>query len=111
MNDTNNDKGYVAPTDVHQGKFPVDESNLVYTNMESNYSVAVSSYDGGKQMLGIRWNEKKIGFPQTFGRPVWMMIPPEFAMPILCSLLNLHNENNPVDTNKVKEAIEKILSN
>ena len=110
MTDTNNDKGYRAPTDVRQKDFPVDESNLVYENRD--YALAVSRADDKKnQTLGMRWNGTGIGFPNSRAHPVWMMIPGEFALPILCSLLNSHNYDKSIDINKVKKAIEKILSN
>ena len=115
MTDTNNDKGYLAPTDVNQGKFPVDESNLVYTN--HHYSLAVSDFDGrGSQVLGMRWNIEGNGFPMSYAHPVWMIIPDPFAIPILSELLNRNEtketaqvDYQKIDKGKVIDAISKIM--
>lgn len=48
-------------------------------------------YDGGVAFdVGIRWNgdgAEDPGYPKCFGNPVWFVLPPQFVLPVLHSLL------------------------
>lgn len=67
-------------------KFKVIE--IVYNN--GCFAVAKGHWEGDKSKytLACRWHEKDgIGYPQTFGKPQWMLLPGEgLKMDVLDSL-------------------------
>ncbi|MET4163927.1 hypothetical protein ABIE61_003793 [Marinobacterium sp. MBR-111] len=57
-------------------KFKVIE--IIYNN--NNFAIAKGYWDGQKEKISIacRWHEPDgIGYPQTFGKPQWMLLPGE----------------------------------
>ena len=57
------------------GKFKVHD--IVYNNGE--FALARGYWEGGPKLsLACRWHEKEgIGYPQTFGKAQWMLLPPK----------------------------------
>jgi hypothetical protein len=57
-------------------KFKVHE--VIYD--KGGFAVATGYWDGGKDLrLACRWHDPQdpnaLGYPQTFGKPQWMMLP------------------------------------
>jgi hypothetical protein len=53
-------------------KFKVRD--IVYDN--GSFTFATGHWDGSSQLaLACRWSSPGIGYPQTFGKPQWMLIP------------------------------------
>lgn len=102
----------VEPWDVNQGKFKVTKEEVVYS--DEWYALAVSRYGENEHYsLGMRWQfdnqEKPYGFPNMFGRPVWMIIPDDLAVPILAHILNtIKDKENGVDYKKLINAIKNL---
>jgi hypothetical protein len=46
---------------------------------KNNFAIARGYWDGDntKLRLACRWHDAGIGYPQTFGKPQWMMLPDE----------------------------------
>lgn len=73
------------PRSIDQGKFPV--THLLYEC--DDYAVAWGTWDSSREAMGIRWNGAAgdLGFPQTYGKPVWFILPAPFMLPTLQMLL------------------------
>jgi len=55
------------------GRFKVHD--IVYN--KDGFAVARGYWDEKTELgLGCRWHEEGIGYPQTFGKPQWMALPP-----------------------------------
>jgi len=53
-------------------KFKV--TDIVYDN--GSFTFATGHWDGGAHLvLACRWSSPGIGYPQTFGKPQWMLMP------------------------------------
>lgn len=72
------------PKDVNPHNFKVEE--IVY-NL-NGFSVAWGTWEDGSRRLAMRWNGdgEDMGYPKTFGNPVWFMLPTELSLPLLQSL-------------------------
>ena len=103
---------YIDPLDVNDAGFPVKADHLLYD--DKDYSIAISKFQtNNSHALGIRWNhsDHSQGFPYGYrGRPIWMIIPDNLAIPILETLLKLENQKHPVDRKKILDAIATIKS-
>jgi hypothetical protein len=61
--------------------------DIIYDN--DGFAIAKGYWDGDKSTLRLacRWHEKDgIGYPQTFGKPQWMMFPYDLSVDIFNSL-------------------------
>ena len=94
----------INPEDVTHAKYPVDA--IVFNN--GTFSVVWGTWDKKRKMLGMRWNTSDpsnpsdVGYPKTFGHPVWFMIPEELTVSILNSLLESEHTN--------KQAVKDVLA-
>ncbi len=94
----------IDPHDVEHKKYPVDA--IVFNN--GLFSVAWGTWNNEKKMLGMRWNTSDssnpadVGYPKTFGHPVWFMVPEELTVAILRGLLTVAHSD--------KQAIANILA-
>lgn len=93
------------PTEVNPSNFKIDE--IIY-NVDG-FSIAYGKWkDDDEKCLALRWDgeETGLGFPQTFGNPVWLVVPHELTIPFATALLS-----SSVDANKrpVIRILEKIL--
>jgi hypothetical protein len=55
------------------------------------YSVISGVYDGGRRVLGERWNgesDSPLGFPNVSGHSVWHVVPRFLEIPVLHGLLD-----------------------
>lgn len=71
--------------------FPYD--HVFFDNGE--VSLMCGEYkDSEKYSLGMRWNvaESELGYPNIFGKSMWMVVPDTIAILILNGLLNMENE-------------------
>lgn len=77
----------MSAVNTTQGGFTVD-SILFETH---DFVVAYGRWQGGDTCLGMRWKGKNgaVGFPNSFGNPVWFLIPDELESPIAKALLGL----------------------
>lgn len=70
------------------------ESTSKYTVVDiiynkDGFAIAKGYWDGdnSKLILACRWHEPDgIGYPQTFGKPQWMMFPDEIPVDVFNSL-------------------------
>ncbi|OBU19287.1 hypothetical protein CTM88_19575 [Photobacterium aquimaris] len=54
------------------GKFKVVE--IIYN--KDNFAIAKGYWDRGEKLsLACRWHDDGIGYPQTFGKAQWMLLP------------------------------------
>jgi len=78
--------------EVNPGKWKL--IHVLYDDGET--SVVSGLYSGGeRRVLGMRWNgvgPDDLGFPNGSGYPVWHVVPPLLAIPILDALLRQTNE-------------------
>ena len=94
----------IKPEDVTHKRYPVDA--VVFNN--GTFSVAWGTWDGKQKLLGMRWNTSDadnpndVGYPKTFGHPVWFMIPEDLTIPTLKGLLTSETAN--------KNAVKGILA-
>jgi len=45
---------------------------------KDGFAIARGYWEGGQDLrLACRWHDDGIGYPQTFGKPQWMMLPTE----------------------------------
>ncbi len=56
-------------------KFKVER--IIYRDDEREFAIATGYWDGDDKILRIacRWFNDDIGYPQTFGKPQWMLLP------------------------------------
>lgn len=71
--------------------------NLLYQN--NHFSIAYGSLEDNKEVMAMRWNgdinnNDDIGFPQTFGNPVWFIIDSHLTIVFLKAILGEENANN-----------------
>lgn len=95
----------MEPQEFTQTKFRVIE---VLYNFEK-FSIAFGVWDSSYESIAMRWNESEtsqLGYPNSFGKPVWFLIPKSLSKPILTSLeTNLFLK---VNRNTLKRIIEKL---
>ncbi|MHA1942227.1 MAG: hypothetical protein ACW97P_10975 [Candidatus Hodarchaeales archaeon] len=62
--------------------------NMVILFENDDYSVISGEYEG-THSLGERWNGQgdDIGFPSQGGNPLWHVVPPLLALPVLHGIL------------------------
>ncbi|MBP5511251.1 MAG: hypothetical protein J6Z49_10065 [Kiritimatiellae bacterium] len=87
----------ISGKDVRPGNW----SNVTDLYDNGDFSVIWGNYDGNpKKSLGTRWNgawdKDDMGYPKTFGNPVWYVEPDILAKGILLTLLEftLRNPNS-----------------
>jgi len=65
-------------------KFKVHD--IVYD--KDGFAVARGYWEDGKDLrLACRWHDDGIGYPQTFGKPQWMMLPEDIGVQIISTLV------------------------
>ncbi|MGO3890097.1 MAG: hypothetical protein ACTJHW_03880 [Paenalcaligenes sp.] len=62
------------------GKFRVKQ--IVYNR--DGFAIAVGNWDGNDNLTAAcRWHDEEgIGYPQTFGKPQWMNLPPNVRVDV-----------------------------
>lgn len=88
------------PDTVNPNNFKVNR--ILFNN--NSFSIAFGTWKNGNKAVGMRWNgeEDEVGYPKTFGHPMWFIIDEEVRLPILRSLIGLSNSN--------KTAIEEVIN-
>ena len=63
---------------------------MKFTNKEiifddGDFSISIGMYESNKPCLAMRWNghNGSQGFPTSFGKPTWLVVPNLFAQSIL----------------------------
>ena len=65
------------------GKFKVND--IVYD--KGGFALARGNWEGEAELrLACRWHDDGIGYPQTFGKPQWMVLPEGLSLDILGAL-------------------------
>lgn len=96
-----------------QNDFPRPK-NFIYDKViffDGNVAVIFGEYkDWGYKSLGMRWmlGESKLGYPSLFGKPMWMVIPDQFAIYILKGILEATREFEIIDFELLKHALKTI---
>jgi hypothetical protein len=74
------------PSEVNTAKFQVEK--ILYST--DGFSIAYGCWEDKNRYLAVRWDgeENKIGFPQTYGKPQWLIIPDKLTTPFLKALLD-----------------------
>lgn len=88
--------------------FPYDE--VFYDDGE--ISIMCGKYkEDDWYSLGMRWNvsESELGYPNVFGRSMWMVVPEKIAIHILEGLLNDENEKDCFINRKLAQKYLDIL--
>ena len=82
------------PSEVNPSRFQVEK--ILY-NIEG-FSIAYGFWEDGNKHLAVRWDgeEGKLGFPQTFGKPQWLLIPDKLSVPITKALLDTDISKQPI---------------
>jgi hypothetical protein len=75
------------PQDVNPRNFKV--LSVLYD--DGSFSVARGVWEDGVERLGMRWNGEgeDSGYPKTFGKPVWFVLPTSLSDPIARALMGL----------------------
>jgi hypothetical protein len=51
---------------------------------DGSFAIAVGKWDGIEgTSIACRWHDEGIGYPQTFGKPQWMLMPSSIKVDIL----------------------------
>ena len=67
------------------GKFKVHE--IIYNNGE--FALARGNWETETRLsLACRWHDDGMGYPQTFGKPQWMMFPRDVTVE-MCNALDM----------------------
>jgi hypothetical protein len=65
------------------GKFEVHD--IVYN--KDGFAIARGYWEKSPHLnLACRWHDDGIGYPQTFGKPQWMQLPPNIDVEIIQTL-------------------------
>ena len=55
--------------------------DIIYN--KNGFAIAKGFWDGGEKLsLACRWHDDGIGYPQTFGKPQWMVLPKNLSVDI-----------------------------
>jgi len=73
-----------------------NDVQVVYDDGE--FVIAKGVWDGKHDGVGVRWAGDGIGYPQTFGKPQWMILPDNIGAMILVVLNTLSIVKNIVPT-------------
>jgi len=92
-------------------------SNFPYDNVffdDGNISIMCGKYKDNKHYsLGMRWNisESELGFPNSYGQSMWMVVPKQLAIYILEGILSdCSQEKNIIDKKKMEHYLELLKS-
>lgn len=89
---------------VNHRKFTV--ISIIYEN--DDFAVAFGEWEEKELVIGMRWtggnDDKNIGYPKTFGNPVWFLLHEKLNSPFLKSLLLSPSSKNE----KIIEAFERL---
>jgi len=94
----------MKPENVNPKNFKVH--SVLYNN--NSFSIAYGKWEEGENCLAMRWDGDEngdVGYPKTFGYPVWFIIHDDLKMNILQSLLTLSN----VDKEKLFNVLQDAL--
>ena len=91
------------PSEVNTAKFQVE--NVIYAN--DGFSIAYGVWEGNSKHLAVRWDgeEGKTGFPQTYGKPQWLLVPDKLSIPFVKALLDTE-----ADKKLVLDLLAELLS-
>lgn len=104
---------YTKPENVI---YPIDKVKdivIIKDDGEDSYATCIYKYDGIIS-VGLRWNgnsDGEIGRPQSYGKPYFLILPDEIAIPYLKSLLideNISKLDNKVLCSIVNCLAEKL---
>ena len=93
------------PKEVNPAKFQVEE--ILYHI--DGFSIAYGLWENGSKYLAVRWDgeEGTTGFPQTFGKPQWLILPNELTIAFTKALLDTDNKT---DKKPIIHLLQKIIS-
>lgn len=94
------------PTEVNAAKFEVEK--ILYNT--DGFSIAFGVWEDGKMYLGIRWDGEndKTGFPQTFGKPQWLVVAHELTIPFTKALLDSELETDKKEISDLLTALYEL---
>lgn len=93
------------PSEVNPSKFNVEQ--IIY-NIDG-FSIAYGVWvDDNNRYLAVRWDgeENRTGFPQSFGRPQWLIIPDDLTVPFAKALLDTDEQT---DKNRIIEILRTLI--
>ncbi|KAF0206107.1 MAG: hypothetical protein FD173_421 [Gallionellaceae bacterium] len=78
------------PQDVNPGNFSVER--VIYNNGE--FSIAYGVWEKTQKVIAMRWNgdDKDMGYPKTFGNPMWFIVHSDLKPMILKGLIDMNPE-------------------
>ncbi|MCM1305998.1 MAG: hypothetical protein NC037_01860 [Bacteroides sp.] len=79
------------PRKVVSPKGKVSNLQVIYVDKEGGYSIATLDWENVKR-VAIRWNganENSKGYPHSFGRPTWFIMPKQIALAFAMHTNNL----------------------
>jgi len=89
------------PKKVNPSNFKVDK--IIYNDDE--FSIAFGTSANNSKIIGMRWNgddDENIGFPNSYNKPMWFVIPSDLAKNFITTL----TDNKFTD----KELLQKTIS-
>ena len=75
------------PQDVNPGNFKVIK--ILFDNKE--FSVAYGLWENNQKVIAMRWNgdeDKNMGYPKTFGNPMWFIVHNDLKSMIIKELID-----------------------
>ena len=87
--------------------FPYDE--VIYTDNE--IAMIYGTYKNAKhKSIGMRWmtGESKLGYPNAFGRGMWMVVPSKQAIYLLKGILESDKNNIKIPEYKFEKIISEL---
>ena len=83
------------PTEVNPNNFQVKQ--ILFTSEDDTFSIAYGIWHGEKNVLAMRWNgkpqdPKDVGYPKTFGNPMWFIVHDDLLQPIVHALANVDQQ-------------------
>jgi len=81
----------MKPENVKSSKFKV--ISILFDN--DNFSIAYGIWEDDVKTIAMRWNgeDDEVGFPQSFGNPVWFILEKQLQLPLLKSIIGEPNTN------------------
>jgi len=69
---------------IFWGLVMIDSTNMFTVKKiiydDGEFAVSKGLWDGRSRRIGVRWYEEDgMGFPQTYGKPQWLVLPAKFT--------------------------------
>ena len=73
------------PKDVNPNNYKV--KSILYD--DNSFSIAIGTWKTQQNILAMRWNgdDKDMGYPKTFGHPMWFIVTDKLKQPIIQMLM------------------------